>query len=67
MRVVLSGAVALLMLASASVASAQPAPQFSVDDLETNLGRSSGSPATGAVSSGSCEAQGMVTGADGSC
>ncbi|HYD44698.1 MAG TPA: OmpA family protein [Phenylobacterium sp.] len=67
MRVVLSGVAALLMLTSAPVCLAQPAPQFSVDDLETNLGRSSSPAPAAAASTGSCEAQGMTTGPDGVC
>ena len=67
MRIVLSGATALLILAGPSFGMAQPAPQFSVDDLEKSLSGAQATQTPSAASAGNCEAQGMVTGADGSC
>lgn len=51
-------------LLSATAFAAEPAPQYTVEDLQKSFAQPAGAAAPDA---GSCEAQGMATGPDGTC
>lgn len=59
-------AVALAALAT-SAAAQSPRPQLSVEQLQRDFAQPAPPDATGPNADDTCEAQGMVTGADGSC
>jgi outer membrane protein OmpA-like peptidoglycan-associated protein len=67
MRLVSAGLVALTVAASAALA--DPAPQYSAQDLERSLARpaAADAPPPAAPAAGECEKRGMVTGEDGVC